>query len=142
MPAQPHTPQPGSAPQPRELRHFGLVLGGLFAGVFGALLPLLFGQGWPLWAWLLAGTLAALALAWPRGLQPLYRLWLRFGSVMAVINSWLLLGVVFFLLITPIALLLRLLRVDLLRLRPPPTDAQSLLEPSNPRERDHMSKPY
>ena len=133
------------AAERRELRHFGLLMAALVAGVFGLLLPLLFGRApstWPLWPWLLAAPLVALALAWPAGLAPVHRLWLRFGAVMAVINTWLILGVVFFLLVTPLGLLLRLLRVDPLRLRRPPARAKSLLEPSTAREADHMSKPF
>lgn len=82
-----------------------------------ALWPLLGGAP-PDWPWLLAALLP-LALAWhlPRQLTPLAQGWLRLGHLLGQINTWLLLGVVFFVLITPLALLMRLSGRDALRLK-------------------------
>lgn len=68
---------------------------------------------------LLAG-LAAVALAAivrPRGLRGPYRLGMRASHALGRILAPLVLGLIFFLVLTPLGLLLRLLGKDLLRLR-------------------------
>lgn len=61
---------------------------------------------------LLAGIavlfLLAAAIA-PRMLRPVYRIWMRVGEGLAWINTRILLAVVFFLAVTPIGVLMRLL---------------------------------
>jgi hypothetical protein len=66
----------------------------------------------------------AIALAYPILLAPLNRLWLKFGALLHVITSPIILGVMFYLVIAPIGLLMRLLNKDLLRLKLDP-DASS-----------------
>jgi hypothetical protein len=48
---------------------------------------------------------------------PLYRVWMKFSHVLGYINTRLLLAAVFFLVITPLALLMRLFGRDVLALR-------------------------
>jgi len=99
----------------RPERQFGL----LFAGVFALV------AFWPLWPpalpnlWWLAGAGAwlAAALLVPQRLRPLYRGWMAFGHALGWINSRILLGIVFFLLVTPIGLALRALGKDPLHRR-------------------------
>lgn len=50
----------------------------------------------------------------PFALMPLYRLWVKFATVMAWINTKLLLAIVFYLVVTPTGRLMRLLGKDLL----------------------------
>ena len=56
-----------------------------------------------------------LALALPALLAPLNRIWLKFGEVLHSIISPIILGVMFFLVITPIAVIMRLLGKDILK---------------------------
>ena len=69
------------------------------------------------WALAVSGVFLILALAVPKVLAPLNRLWLKFGALLHMIVSPIVLGVLFFLTITPIALILRLMGKDLLRLK-------------------------
>jgi hypothetical protein len=89
-----------------------------FAVVFGllALAPLVF-AGRPRW-WALAVALAFAAVARlrPALLAPLNRLWLRLGLLLHAIVSPVVLGIIFFLVLTPTAWLVRMLGKDLLRL--------------------------
>ncbi len=96
-------------------RSFGIV----FAVVFGAigLLPLAFGAGVRLWSLGVGAAFLLVALAIPSILAPLNRLWLRFGLLLHRIVSPLVLGIMFFLVITPMGLLMRAFGKDLLRLR-------------------------
>ncbi len=53
----------------------------------------------------------------PKILTPIYRLWMGLAFVMGAIMSRVILTIVFFLLVTPIGLVMRLFRKDLLHLR-------------------------
>ena len=96
----------------KGLREFGLLTGGIVVGLFGFLLPWLVGFAFPVWPWVLGGLLAAWALAAPGSLRPVYRAWMRFGLALSRITTPLLLGLVFFLLIAPVALGMRLFGRD------------------------------
>lgn len=125
---------------PQALRQFGLMFAGLLSGLFGLLLPLVFGYGLPLWPWLVAVGLVPWAMLHPHSLIYLYRPWMAFGAVMAIINTHLLLGLVFFLLITPMGLIRRLFRQSSIH----GLDAtrSSYREPSTAPPADHMEHPY
>jgi len=101
--------------QPGSDRNFGLVMAGAFA-VLGAL-PLLH-LARPHW-WLLAVALAfaVLGLLAPRLLFPLNYVWFRFGLLLHRVISPIVIGAVFFLCVTPIGVIMRLLGKDVLSLR-------------------------
>jgi hypothetical protein len=101
---------------PRQLRDFGLLVGGIF-GVIG-LWPLLWRQQSPrLWALTLAVVLVLPALVAPRVLAPAYRAWMKLAEVLAWINTRIVLGVVFYGVVTPIGLVMRLAGRDPMRRR-------------------------
>ena len=50
-------------------------------------------------------------------LSPLNKIWFKFGIFLGKIVSPLIMGIIFFLIVTPIAILMRLLRKDLLNLK-------------------------
>ena len=99
-----------------QLRRFGYLVGGIF-GVIG-LWPLVWRQENPRW-WGLALTviLVVPALVAPRALAPLYRVWMALGEVLAWINTRIILGVVFYGVVTPIGLVMRLIGHDPMRRR-------------------------
>lgn len=99
-------------------RSFGVVMAAFFAIV--GLLPLLsWAHPYPPRWWSVAIAAAFAALAWlrPATLAPLNRLWLRLGLLLSKIVSPVILGLLFFVTITPIALLMRAVGKDPLRLR-------------------------
>ena len=86
------------------LRSFGLLTGLIVAALFGLALPwLLEHEEIPRWPWAVAATLVGLAAAAPTWLRPVYRGWMTFGLVMSRITTPVLLGVLFWLVVTPIA---------------------------------------
>ena len=95
----------------RQLRSFGLTVGGIFAliSVWPALLR---GQDVRVWAAALAGLLVIPALTFPRSLVPIYHVWMWVGEALGWINSRVILGAIFFVLFTPMGLVLRLLGKD------------------------------
>lgn len=96
-------------------RAFGVVFAVVFTAV--ALWPTLDAAA-PRW-WAIAAALGFALAAWlrPAWLAPLNRLWTRFGLLLHRITSPLILGLLFFLVITPFGLIRRLVARDPLRLR-------------------------
>ena len=88
-------------------RAFGLVFAGVFTIV--GLFPLVHGD--PLRWWGLAVALAflMLSLARPRLLHPLNRIWTAFGLMLHAVVSPLVMGLLFFAVVTPMALLMRVM---------------------------------
>jgi hypothetical protein len=90
-----------------EMRRFGFLMGLVFGLLFGLLLPLLHRQSLPLWPW---GILAGFwfpACFWPTLLSPVYCTWMKIGHYLGWINSRLLLGLIYCVMIIPIGLLLQ-----------------------------------
>ena len=96
-------------------RSFGIVFAVVFCVI--GLLPLAFGGGARLWSLGVGVAFLLVAVVAPAVLAPLNRLWLRFGLLLHRIVSPLVLGIMFFVVITPMALVMRALGKDLLRLR-------------------------
>jgi hypothetical protein len=99
-------------------RSFGLV----FAGV----LTLLAAHNawhhralWPLWL-ALAAVFLVLALVRPQVLAPLNRIWTRLGLLLGRVMSPVVLGLMYFVIVTPIGVLMRWVGQDPLRLRGDP----------------------
>lgn len=101
-------------------RTFGYVIVGIFVVV--ALLPLLHRPWEPprIWALAVAILFAFAAALRPASLRPFNRLWARFGLLLHRIMSTVVLAVIFYGVILPIGLAMRLLGKDPLKLRPSP----------------------
>ena len=80
----------------------------------------------------LAGAIGAVALVRPALLAPLNRLWFRFGLLLNKITSPLIMGLLFYGLMTPYAYVLRWLGKDLLRLRFDPSTESYWIERTPP----------
>lgn len=91
----------------KALRQFGLGFGLLLALLFWALVPWLWDRPRPAWPLLSGAAIAVAALAWPIAIYPLYRLWLPVARVLGIVNTWLLLGTVFFGILLPLGWILR-----------------------------------
>jgi hypothetical protein len=97
----------------KGLREFGLTTGAICAVLFGLLLPLIF-RHWPppLWPWITGSILAVWALLIPATLNPIYQIWMRIGIVLGWINTRILLGVVFYIMMAPMGLIKRMFGSD------------------------------
>lgn len=87
-------------------RSFGITFAVVFAII--GLFPLLHGGQIRLWALAGAAIFAGIAFIWPGILAPLNRVWFRFGMLLHKIVNPVILGLMFFVIITPLALLIRL----------------------------------
>jgi hypothetical protein len=96
----------------RELRKFGLVVGGVFLLIGGWL----YWRGrhrWPMYTFSgVGGFLVVFGAVAPIVLGPVYRAWMLIAGVLGWINTRLLLSAIFFLLFMPVSLVMRLFGRD------------------------------
>ena len=94
----------------RQLRSFGLIVAAGF-GVIG-LLPLVRGHQIRIWALVISALFAATALVAPRALKSVYPIWIQLGEALGWVNSRIILGLVYFIILSPIGALRRMLGHD------------------------------
>lgn len=127
-----------------ELRKFGFIMGGMIALIFGLLFPWFTdktAQNWPIWPFIVMAVFWLIALALPQVLAPLNTAWLKFGSVMGWINSRIILGIMFYLIIFPIGLILKLLGKDSMS-RKWIKESKTYRRNVKPRDKSHLEKPF
>ncbi len=90
------------------LRHFGYLTGGMFIALFGILFPVAFNLDYPRWPWLVALVFWLWALLIPNTLKWFYHIWMVIGHVLGWINTRIVLGMIFYGMMTPIGWLKRL----------------------------------
>ena len=96
-------------------RSFGIVFFVVFLII--STYPLINGDELRLWSLIISIVFLFLGLVNSKILNPLNKLWFKFGIFLGKIISPLVMGIIFFLVVTPIGLLMRLLNKDLLNLR-------------------------
>ena len=129
-----------SQPTTSDLRSFGLLMAGVFLVV--TLWPLVIrGDNIRVWASIIAGTFGTMGILFPQGLNPVYRVWMKFGEKLGWFNSRIILGIMFFGIFTPMAFVMRLLGKRPLQLGYD-SKADSYRVPKTARAADHMLKPF
>jgi hypothetical protein len=107
-------------PEARELRAFGKVIAigfPIVAALLGASVRLR-SHAWPLWVLWLGGiglVAGLVCMLVPRAARPLYLAWMAFGCCVGLVVSNVVLAAIYFLVVTPIGLALRLAGRDPLR---------------------------
>ena len=96
-------------------RSFGIVFFIVFALI--ALYPLTYSGEIRIWFVIISLIFLVLGLLNSKILTPLNKLWFKFGIFLGKIISPLIMGIIFFLVVTPIGLIMRLLGKDLLNLK-------------------------
>ena len=93
-------------------RSFGLVFFIVFLIV--SLWPLTYGEPIRIWLVIISMVFLILGLMNSKLLTPLNKLWFKFGMILGAIIAPIIMGVIFFLVVTPIGLFMRLTGKDLL----------------------------
>jgi len=96
-------------------RSFGIVFFIVFLII--ALYPLTYNEEIRIWSAIISLIFLVLGLFNSKILTPLKKLWFKFGIFLGKIISPIIMGIIFFLVVTPIGLLMRLLRKDLINLK-------------------------
>ncbi len=96
-----------TAQDTKELRSFALVMMWAIPLLFILIIPWLFSTTAKYEVLWLSVVLAILYVLFPKGIYPFYRIWMFIAGILGWINTRLLLGIVFYLLILPIGFVMR-----------------------------------
>jgi len=126
----------------KGLRKFGLTTGAIIVVLFVAFFPWVFdAPGMPTWPWVVAGLLWVPALLMPSALRPVYTTWMKIGHGLGWVNTRIILGVLFYVIVLPMGLVMRLLGKDpMARKRDKSATSYRIKSVSEPRDR--LEKPF
>ncbi len=96
-------------------RSFGIVFFIVFLII--ATYPLIYSGELRIWSLIISIIFLTLGLLNSKILSPLNKIWFKFGIALGKIVSPLIMAIIFFFVVTPIGLLMRVLRKDLLNLK-------------------------
>ncbi len=99
----------------KTLREFGFLIGFIFPFLIGWILPLIGGNSFRTWTLFIGIPSIILAFTKPILLLYPYRAWMKLGHILGWVNSRVILGLVFAIVLQPIALIMRILGHDPLR---------------------------
>ncbi len=124
----------------KELRRFGLLVGGIF-GMIGAWPPVVRQEDPRWWAVVVGVLFMALGAVLPRSLRQIHHGWMQLGHIMGTINTKIILAVIYYALVTPMGLMMRLFGKDSMR-RVFSQDAVTYRVVREPRPRHHMRNQF
>ncbi len=101
----------------KQLREFGLLIGFGFPVIIGWFLPSLFGHEFRVWTLWVGIPGLILGLTAPHLLHFPYKGWMALGHALGWVNSHIILGLVFIVVLQPIACVMRLAGYDPLKRR-------------------------
>ena len=96
-------------------RNFGIVFFVVFLLI--AIYPIINNEDIRLWSLIISSIFLILGLINTKLLTPLNKIWFKFGLLLGKVISPLIMSLIFFFVVTPIGLLMRLLGKDLLNLK-------------------------
>jgi len=123
------------------LRRFGLVSSLVLCIIFGLFIPLLRQEILPVWPWIFGICLILVALYKPSLLHPIYQAWMRFGIIVGTLNTVIILGIIFYCLVTPMSLFFKGFSYDPLA-RKLNSSVSSYRKMSQHRSPMSLEKPY
>ena len=100
---------------PKKLREFGFLIGFIFPFLIGWILPLFGGHSFRTWTLFISIPSIILAFTKPILLLYPYKAWMKLGHILGWVNSRIILGLVFLIVLQPIALIMQILGHDPLR---------------------------
>ena len=99
----------------KTLKEFGFLLGFTFPFLIGWILPLIGGHSFRTWTLFISIPSIILAITKPGLLLYPYKAWMKLGHVLGLVNNRIILGLVFLIVLQPIALIMRIFGYDPLR---------------------------
>ena len=99
----------------KQLKEFGILMGLIFPTLIGWIIPLLYGHTFKTWTFWIGIPFFILGFLNSKALLIPYKLWMRFGHILGRINSSIILGLVFLIVLQPISLIMKFFNYDPLR---------------------------
>lgn len=123
-----------------ELRKFGLLMAWAFPLFIGVIAPFILGK-YPQW-WTLLVSILFLFLVFisPKSIYYPYRVWMFIGGIVGWINTRIILGITFYLLIFPIGMVLRLSRK--LQYKTHCCDDSNYVQRSEELKKEQLERPF
>lgn len=103
-----------SQPTRKQFRDFGLMFGVVLTGIGLYQLYNDTAETARYVLWMLGGVFFITGLATPMVLKPIYTVWMKFAFALGWVNTRIIITLIFFLVVTPIGLIMRILKRDLL----------------------------
>jgi hypothetical protein len=125
----------------KELRQFGLLAGALIAALLGGLIPWLKGHNYPAWPWAIGAALIGCGAIYPAALRYPFAIWSWAGKLLGWLNTRLILALLFYIVVTPMGLLMRLMGRDPMARKFEP-GAQSYRTPSRRIPARNLERPF
>ena len=101
----------------KTLIEFGFLIGLAFPILLGWIIPVLGGHSFRTWTLWISFPSIILAISKPNLLLYPYKAWIKLGHILGWINSRIILGLVFIIVLQPIALIMRISGHDPLRIK-------------------------
>ena len=99
----------------KQLRDFGYLIAFCFPIIIGLIVPFIFGHDFKSWTLYVSLPSLILGVVKPSLLLYPYKFWMLLGKILGWINSRLILSMIFFLVLIPISLLMKIFGYDPLR---------------------------
>ncbi len=128
-------------PTPTDLRKFGIIFGIILVILFGIIIPSLKQCSYPWWPWISGGLFGIWSWIHPSSFKYIYFTWLKFGMIMNRINTFILLGLVFYLLVFPIGWIRRLTGTDPMQRKYDPINPSYRIK-RKPSTKTYMERPF
>lgn len=97
------------------LREFGLIFGIGLPLIIGWLIPTLFGHSPRAWTLAIGIPTLIISVFYPKILKLPYKIWIKLGIILGWLNSKIILGIVFFIILIPISFIMKAFKYDPLK---------------------------
>ena len=96
----------------RKLREYGFFIGTVFPILIGWFIPFLLNDSFKIWTLFISIPHIILAIFLPIQLTFFYKVWFKMGYYLGLINSSIILGIIFIFILQPISLIMRFFSYD------------------------------
>ena len=101
----------------KKLKEFGLLISFGLPLIFGWVLPLIFDHEFKIWTLMISIPFFIIGLTKPSLLFYPYKFWMSIGHILGWINSRIILGLIFVIILLPLSFIMRILGYDPLNLK-------------------------
>ena len=125
----------------RGLRRFAISTSLAIWVIFGGLLPWLFEFDYPKWPWVVLAVAIIWGLVAPKSLRPVYIGWMKFAFALSKITTPIILGLIFFVVFLPVALIMKVIGRDPMNRNIDPS-ATTYKKTSEAISADNLERPF